>query len=73
MLLPTAKTAVPLVLPLLPTSVPLIVIDVNALRSPVTEPEPNATSLAFFALAPSPTATELSPLAVASLPAASDF
>ena len=68
MLLPTAKTAVPLDLPLLPTSVPLIVIEVNGLRLPVTEPAPNATSLAFLAFAPSPAATELAPLAVAWLP-----
>lgn len=57
MLLPTAKTAVPLDLPLLPTSVPLTVIDVNPLRLPVSEPAPNATSLAFFAFASSPIAT----------------
>ena len=73
MLLPTAKTAVPLDLPLLPTSVPLIVIEVNALRFPVTEPEPNATSSVFFALALLPKAIELPPLAVAWLPAATDF
>jgi len=79
-LLPTAKTAVPLDSPLLPTSVPLIVIEVNALRLPVTEPAPNATSLAFFALAASPiakleffNALESEPIAMAFAPVAFAF
>ena len=70
MLLPTARTAVPLDLPLLPTSAPLIVIEVNALRLPVTEPAPNATSLAFLAFAFVPTANALFPFATESKPVA---
>ena len=58
MLLPTATTAVPLDLPLLPTSVPLIVIEVNALRLSVSDPAPKATSEEFVAFALSPKATE---------------
>ena len=73
MLLPTAKTAVPFDLPLLPTSVPLILIDVNVLRSPVSEPAPNATSSVFFALALAPTATAKFELATASEPTATDL
>ena len=65
MLLPTAKTAVPLDLPLLPTSTPPTLIEVNEFLAPVTEPEPKATSAKFFAFAPLPIATESVPAAEA--------
>jgi len=79
-LLPTAKTAVPLDLPLLPTSTPPTLIEVNEFLAPVTEPAPKATSDKFFAFAPLPIATEspdvafaVEPKAIESVPAAEAF